>query len=191
MSACKPRDWMARGALAVFAGVLALIAPACGGGGGGGGPTQPPAPQTGITFTPSGTAAGNSVSLSRQGQSTTVLTLQVDANQLTDLYGVSFDLRFPTAALTFTGFTEGGLLNAGGAATSAQVVESPPGNLVVGISRLGAVGGVTGSGTLLTLNFSAVASGNGALTFAGPQAFSSGGTIASTQFIGGSVQVIR
>lgn len=182
---------IARLALVALVVAVLTLAPACGGGGGGGGPTQPPPPQNGITFTPAGAAGADSVSLSRRGQSATTLTLDVQVNQVADLYGLSFDLRFPASALTFTGFSEGTVLNAGGNQTSIQVVESPAGNLVVGITRLGAVAGVTGSGTLLTLQFSAAASGNGALSFADGRAFTPDGTIDTIEFVGGSVQVVQ
>jgi len=181
------------GALLAAAGAAALLlAPACGGGGGGGGPTQPPAPQPGITFTPAGAGGANSITLGRVGQSTTRLSLELRATGVADLYGVSFDLGFPNAVLAFDDFDEGTLLGAGGAFdTAVQVVESPPGNLVVGATRLGLVGGAGGDGVLLTLHFNAIASGGGAIAFDEPQAFDPDGPQNGVQWLGGNVQVIR
>lgn len=170
-----------------------LLSPACGGGGGGG-PTAPPPPppQTpSITFTASGQAGAGSIALVRQGQGSDRLSLQVSASQVTGLYGVAFDLRFPSAALDFDGFDEGTLLGSGGADTSIQVVEAPPGNLVVGATRLNTVPGVNGSGVLLTLHFNSVASGNGSIVFDGPQAFDRDLDLLVVQFVGGSVQVVH
>lgn len=183
---------LAAAALAFAA--LILIAPACGGGGGGGGPTEPPPPQpppVGITFTAAGGGGANTVTLVRQGNDPNRLSLEVMANTVTDLYGVSFDLRFPSAALRFSGFDEGTLLSSGGVDDNYQVVEVPDGNLVVGATRLGAVGGATGSGTILTLHFDAVASGNGQIAFAQPQAFDHNGAPTAVAFSGGSVTVTR
>ncbi len=182
-----------RAALAVAplaAAALVLIAPACGGGGGGG-PTEPPPPAVGITFTAAGGGGASTITLVRQGSDPNRLSLAVQANQVTDLFGVSFDLRFPSAALRYGGFDEGTFLPAGGFDDSYQVSESPDGNLVVGATRLGAVGGATGSGTILTLHFDAVANGNGQIAFAQPQAFDRNGAPTAVGFSGGSVTVTR
>ncbi|MGH9361670.1 MAG: cohesin domain-containing protein, partial [Thermoanaerobaculia bacterium] len=143
-------------------------------------------------FTPSGAAAPNSVSLGAGvGGTSTTLALEVRANQVVDLYGLAFDLQYPAAALRYDGATEGTLLSAGGTTpTSLQVAESPAGTLVVGLSRLGQVGGLSGSGTLLTLRFSARAAGTGAFTFVSPTGVDPDGqTLAGLTFAAGSVEV--
>ncbi|HVF58201.1 MAG TPA: cohesin domain-containing protein [Thermoanaerobaculia bacterium] len=174
--------------------LLAFVVAACGGGGGGG-PTQPPPPpppQPGITFTAAGTAPANSVALgSGAGGTATTLALEVRATQVTNLYGVSFDLQYPATVLRYDGATEGTLLNANGTVqTSLQVVESPAGTLVVGFTRLGTAGGVSGSGTLLTLRFSARAAGTGPFTFVAPAGVDpSGQALAGLTFVAGSAEV--
>lgn len=143
--------------------VLAFMLMAGCGGGGGGGPTEP---GPGITFSaPAATA--NSLSLRRgTGSSATVLVVEVVATQVTDLYGVAFDLRYPTAVLSYAGITEGTFLDEeGSVATTLQVAETPPGNLVIGTSRLGDVGSVTGTGVVVALEFRAQAAGSGAFSF--------------------------
>ena len=173
--------------------LLALVAACGGGGGGGGGPTQPPPPPPpGITFTASGTAPANSVALgSGTGGTATTLVLEVRATQVTNLYGVSFDLQYPATVLRYDGATEGTLLNANGTVqTSLQVVESPAGTLVVGFTRLGTAGGISGSGTLLSLAFSARAAGTGPFTFVGPTGVDpSGQALVGLSFAAGSVEV--
>jgi hypothetical protein len=169
-------------------GLLTLLTGACGGGGGSS-PTAPPPPQSGITFTSAGSASGISLAMAGGSQGTT-LALAVDSSGIQNLYGVGFHLTYPYTVLHFTGATEGAILNAGGGVgTSFQVVESPPGTLIVGLSRLGVVGGTSAAGPLMTLQFSAVASGTGTLAFAHDEAADSNSNpIAGVSWNGGTVQ---
>ncbi|MFY9826056.1 MAG: cohesin domain-containing protein [Thermoanaerobaculia bacterium] len=171
--------------------LLLLLTLACGGGGGGGGPTAPPPPAAGITFTPQGAPGSNAVFLGSGAATTaTTLVLEVRANQVTDLYGVAFDLTYPSTVLTFSRATAGPLL--GGSSGSVQAVVSTPGTLVVGGSHLGAVPGANGSGVVLTLEFTATAAGTGSFAYAHNSAFnSSGQTLAGISWLAGSVQVTR
>ncbi len=134
---------------AVLAGLLFAFAAACGGGGGGGTPTQP---LPSLTFQAAGTAGANSISLvEASGSSATRLRLTVHAEQLTGLFGVAFDLTYPNGVLAYDTAAAGAFL--GGTSTSFQVAETAPGRLVVGYTRLGAVSGVSGSGDLMTIEF--------------------------------------
>jgi Cohesin domain len=175
-----------------LAALLVLALAGCGGGGGGGGspvePTPPP-PQTGITFTGQGASGNNSVVLATgPGTNASTLVLEVRAQSVDDLYGVAFDLRFPAAVLQFVRFTPGPLVEEG----SAQAAVSGSGNLVVGASRLGEVSGIDGSGVLLTLEFNAIAAGEGAFSFARNTAFDSDGRpITGFNWAAGSVRVVR
>jgi hypothetical protein len=180
---------------ALLASLLALALAACGGGGGGGGggPTEPPPPPPGIVFTPQGVAGGNTLSLaSGAGTTNTTLVLEVRATQVTDLYGVAFDLTYPSAQLQFSRVIPGPLLSSGGFQGSAQAVTSPVGTLVVGGTHLGNVPGATGSGVVLTLEFTSGAVGQGSFAFSRNSAFDSDGdTIAGVAWLAGSVQVNR
>lgn len=178
--------WAAAARL-VAAAAAALASASCGGGGGSG-PTGPPPPTSSVVFT----ASGSGSLLLANGAATqgTTLALEVRSTGVADLYGLAFHLSYPTAALRFVGATEGSLLNAGGTVpTSFQFVDSPAGNLVVGLSRLGRVAGTAAAGTLMTLQFSGVASGSGNLTFSANQASDSQGNPISVSWAGGSVQV--
>lgn len=172
--------------------VAVLAGTGCGGGGGGGGGAAPPTqPQPGITFTGSGVSAP-AVRLARgAGTSGSVFELEVRADGLPAVYGVAFDLTYPSGVLRFEGSAAGSFLAGdGGAQTSLQVAEASAGRLVVGHTRLGDVGGVGGSGVLLTLRFTAVASGSGAFTFSANRLFdASGSPVAGPAWGGGSVQV--
>jgi hypothetical protein len=168
---------------------------ACGGGGGGG-PTEPtptptptPTPQPSITFTPQGSAGANTLFLTSGAASTaSTLVLEVRASQVTDLYGVAFDLAYPSTLLRFERATAGPLLGNNGSVQAAAAA----GTLVVGGSHLGSVPGATGSGLVLTLEFSAVAAGNGTFAYSRNTAFNStGDTITGIAWLAGSVNVTR
>jgi len=174
------------------AAVLALAA--CGGGGGGGGPTEPtppppPPPLPGIVFTAQGTPGASTLFLA-SGAATTAstLVLELRASQVTDLYGVAFDLSLPSAQLQFVRVTPGPLL-AGG---TVQAAPSGAGTLVVGGTHLGNVPGASGSGVIMTLELSAVAAGSGSFAFSRNTALdSSGDPLSGVAWLAGSVQVTR
>lgn len=167
----------------------------CGGGGGGGGPTQPPppvVPPSGVTFTPDRTPGGNSVFLGAgTGGSATVFVLDVEAQTVTDLYGVSFVLKYPDDLLGFRrgSASEGPFLN-GSFRTELIVKQRSPGELTVGISRINEVPGATGSGLLLSLEFDTRNSGSGSMSLSDEAAIDSfGQQQVDVTFVGGSVNV--
>ena len=174
--------------------VLPLLLTACGGGGGGGSstpsePTPPPPPQAGIVVTPQATPGANSLYLASGAATTaTTLVLELRANQVTDLYGVAFDLTYPATQLQLVRATAGPLLNNG----AVQAAVSSPGTLIVGGTHLGATPGATGSGVVMTLEFSAVAAGSGSFAFARNSALNStGATISGLTWLAGSVTVTK
>jgi hypothetical protein len=179
---------MRRLLLLLFAFTLA----ACGGGGGGGstGPTAPPPPPAaGIVFTAAGAPPANGLYLaSGAGSTASTLILEVRANQVTDLYGVAFDLTYPATQLQFVRATAGPLLNNG----AVQAVASSPGTLIVGGTHLGATPGASGSGVVLTLELTAPAAGSGSFAFARNSALNSTGTpITALTWLAGSVTVTK
>lgn len=185
----KPPRAKARPFAPLAALVLAASLAACGGGGGGGTPVEPPPATPMIVFTPDTAPGTGSVSLAAAGTSTaTTLLLEVRATQVTDFYGAAFDLAFPGAQLTFVGATPGPALTQG----TVQASVSSPGNLVVGVSSLGQVPGLTGSGVLAVLRFDAVAAGEGRFAYSRNQAFRSNGQpAANVTWISGGVRVVR
>ena len=163
-----------------------------GGGGGGGGPTEPPPPSGNVTFTPDSAAGQNSIHLA-QGAATGSdrLVIDVKASQVSDLYGVSFHLEFPSDLLAWlsSGTREGSFLSASGS-TDLIVEETSPGLLVVGHSLLGDVEGSDGSGTLFSLEFEAVSPGSGPMDLTDRDAVNSFGDIKTqVTWIDGSVTV--
>jgi hypothetical protein len=166
------------------------VAAACGGGGGGGGGGGPTPPVARFAFTPASSGAAGTLALA-SGSGSTLATLRLDllANQVAGLYAVGFDLTYPNATMRFAAATEGTFLNAGSTATTSfQVLETQPGRLVVGLSRLGPAAGVSGSGTVMSFEFTAVAAGSGALAFADAQGYDAAGRpLSNVGFAGGSV----
>ncbi|MDX1997863.1 MAG: cohesin domain-containing protein [Thermoanaerobaculia bacterium] len=162
------------------AGLLALAllsVPACGGGGGGGGGPQPPTrPLPGITLTPAGAASPAFRLVSGPASTTTVLEVEVRADGVSDLYGLAFDLSYPSAQLRFDSFAEGNFLAGAGTNSSLQVVRDGSNRLIVGFTRLGAAAGVSGSGVLLTLRFTAIGAGLGDLVYLRNRSYTPNGT---------------
>ena len=178
----------------VLAGLVATVGWACGGGGGGGGGGTPPPtePVPGVTFT-GGSAGANSISLVHANAgSTTSLRLRVQANDVQDLYGIGFDLVFPEALLSYDGAVEGSFLSGSGAQTSLQVFQSAPGRIVVGVSRLGPVGGASGTGGIVEIELAVQAAGSGSVGFENRQGFDSDGDpISGLEWAGGTVRIVR
>jgi hypothetical protein len=164
------------------AALLALLGVACGGGGGGGptAPPPPPPPTSGIAFTAAGTAGDMTIHLAKEdGTAANILRLQVRASMVTDLFGLGFDLVYPQGVLEFNDGSEleGGFLSGDGSTVELLIEEQPAGRLLVGITRLGNVGGVDGSGLILTLEFTGIANGQGSFAFVARDAFDSAGDI--------------
>jgi hypothetical protein len=172
--------------------LLTLLLGACGGGGGGGGsstPVEPPPPTLGFIFTPQSAPAVNSLYLANgTGTTATTLVLELRANQVTDLYGVAYDLTYPATQLQFSRVTAGPLLGNG----AVQAAASSPGTLIIGGTHLGATPGASGSGVVMTIEFTALASGSGSFAFARNSALSSTGTaIPGLTWVAGSVTVTK
>jgi hypothetical protein len=106
------------------------------------------------------------------------------------LYGVAFDVDYPSAVVRYQSFTPGEFLGTS-SQVSAQVVESTPGHLVVGVSRLGTLPGVSGNGVLLRLVFSPVANGSGPFTFSRNAAFAADGSTMVVPWGAGTVTVAQ
>ena len=197
--------------LAAIALVLLLpsVVAACGGGGGGS-PTDPgpsptatptpsatptptpsatptPTPGSGITFTAASSGPGI-VLAQGAGTSSAALTVDVRAAQVTGLYGIAFDLDYPAAVVRYRSAVAGTFLGSSGQ-FSTQVFESASGHLVVGVTRLGALSGVDGSGVVVSLVFGPAANGSGPFAFSRNTAFSAEGAAVTLPWASGTVTV--
>ena len=165
---------------------------ACGGGGGGGGgaPAPPTNPTGPTSVALDSTAPPSGIFLQRgTGSAGTRLEVEVRAEEVSGVFGLAFDLVFPAQLLNFQGFGEGDFLGADGAQTSLQVSDTGSGRLIVGATRLGRVGAMTGSGSIVTFVFQATAVGNGALSFQSNEAIGGVGEEVTLTWTGGTVRV--
>ncbi len=88
------------------------------------------------------------------------ICVQIDVTNVTDMYAASFDVSYNPLVLDYTGTTEGTFLNQDAAPTELRAAalnwDETTGQIVVGDTRIGSVGGVSGSGTIATLCFTVV-----------------------------------
>ncbi len=90
--------------------------------------------------------------------------VEVKGGDLQNLYSAPFTLTYDPLFLDFVGVTEGGMLKQDGKPTAFQSsVDPATGRLTVSLSRVGQVGGVSGSGTLVTAQFRAKKAGPASL----------------------------
>lgn len=120
-----------------------------------------------------------------------MFVLDVEAQTVTDLYGVSFVLNYPNHLLSYRrgSASEGPFLN-GDTRIELIVKQRTPGELTVGISKVREVPGATGSGLLLSLEFETRNAGTGSMALSEEAAVDSlGQAQEDVNFIGGSVTV--
>ncbi len=120
-------------------------------------------------------------------------SLTVNIESVTNLFSIYFDLDFNSSLISFISATEGTFMSQG-CQTAFMTAENPPGKLIVGLTRLGeSCGGISGSGTLMTLNFKSLAqSSTSNLSFSnnGLTVYNSGAFYDITgNWVGGSVTV--
>ena len=101
-----------------------------------------------------------------------VFTRTVEVQNLKGTFFAAFDVTYNPAVIEFQNVAEGTFLNKNGTdATSVQVAlqNAAQGSVAVGLTRLGPIGDVSGSGMLLTLTFKAVGPGITRLAFQHPR----------------------
>lgn len=180
-------------AVALVVAVAVPLAAGCGGGSGGGGGGGPTTPGPAVTYSPAAGGGAGSLELRAAAPPTTErIVLELRANQVEDLYGIAFELFYPGDVVSLEEIREGDFLTGGaGAQTTLQVAEEPPESVLVGVTRLGPVPGVTGSGTLLSLEFSIDGAGSGSFRFQDNQAFDAEGSPRpDISWSGGTIQVV-
>ncbi len=125
-----------------------------------------------------------------------LLRIDVRANEITDLYGVSLALQFPEKLLRFpksrsSAFVEGPFLSANGAEETILLVRLVENEIIVGLSRKGESAGMSGSGLLVSLEFRGLeVSGKRALRFRRTAAFDAEGQeIENTTWLAGKVVI--
>jgi hypothetical protein len=107
------------------------------------------------------------VSISLQPSSLTVsrgqsFFLDVNVSSITDLYAFQFDLSFPGGVLSAISISEGPFLPSAGASFFVPGIIDPEGTIsFIADTLLGPIPGVSGSETLATVQFNAIAPGTG------------------------------
>jgi len=147
--------------------LLALTSLSCGGGGGGSGI---PTPSLSATFTPTTiNPSGSAVFMSAGTTSGAVFTIQVNAANITDLFGAGFRVTYNPALIGYVSSdSSASVLLGSGVPTDFSVVvaTSPPGTLFVTATRIQAnpfVPGVdvTTPAELISLTFQALGATGG------------------------------
>jgi hypothetical protein len=154
-------------------------------------PPPPPPSDPEITFTPAnGSPGANTVSLQLNASDANRLDLDVQLTSVNDVASMAFDLTFNPAVLSYVSFTEGTFFDQDGQPVSVLVDENPAGRLIVGVARLGDVGGVGGSGVSLTLTFSGAGNGGSSFGFENASLLDPDlNVVAGVQWFGGSATV--
>jgi hypothetical protein len=121
----------------------------------------------------------------------TVITVDVDVANVTDLYGYQFDLTFNPNILQAVSSSEGSFLSSGGSTFFINGSNDNVGGTVSATadSLLSAVSGVGGSGQLAVFTFDAVGTGTSALAIQNELLLDSNINILSDTTTGGSVTV--
>ncbi len=92
--------------------------------------------------------------------------LSIEADQVKDLFSAPFYLKYDPRLLEFIGLTEGKFLNRDGKPTVfIYSVDPDTGQVIIGLSRLGDVGGISGSGVLALATFKAKNPGTANVAF--------------------------
>ncbi len=91
-------------------------------------------------------------------------TMDINVKDAVDLYGAGFDVTFDTGLIRVVEVREGTFLKEGATQTSfLKQIDNQQGRVVMGITRLGQVSGVNGSGTLATVVFKPISTGTATL----------------------------
>jgi hypothetical protein len=154
--------------------LLALTSLSCGGGDGGSGI---PTPSLSATFTPTTTnPSGSAVFMSAGTASGAVFSVQVNAANITDLFGTGFRVLYDPAVVSYVSSdSSASVLLDTGIQTDFSVAVSSPGTLFVTATRVQAnpfVPGVdvTAPAELISLTFQAlVTTGGSSLSFSNQQ----------------------
>jgi general secretion pathway protein D len=99
-------------------------------------------------------------------------TVTVEADHVGRSFYAAFDVVYDPLIIRFVKADEGGFLSRDGADETffdAALGDGQPGRLAVGITRVAPSGAVSGSGTLVSLTFQAIASGDSDIALSDPK----------------------
>jgi hypothetical protein len=117
-------------------------------------------------------------------------TVQVKIDNGSNIFAVPFDIKYDPGILEVTGLYEGSYLKKDGGQTSFLTsMNRDKGKISVGLTRLGRIGGASGSGTLMSIGFSALKSGTTFLSFENGKPMDSRLNILPVRFARGRIEV--
>jgi hypothetical protein len=94
-------------------------------------------------------------------------TVQVRIDNGSNIFAIPFDINYDPNILEVTGLREGAYLRKGGGQTTfLNSIDKARGKITVGLTRLGRIGGVSGSGSIVSVDFKALRRGTASLSFA-------------------------
>ncbi|MBN1356102.1 hypothetical protein JXA40_07510 [bacterium] len=106
---------------------------------------------------------GNSIYLELNSHDNNTITLAVKAEDLSNVYGIWFNLNFDGNIFSYINATEGSFLNQNG--STFFFATGKTSTVVVGITRQADAAGVSGSGTVCLLTFDGIAEGTSRFDF--------------------------
>lgn len=120
-------------------------------------------------------------------------SLDVDVSNMSDLYAYQFDLTFTPGVLSATNVSEGPFLASGGTTFFLPgTIDNVGGTITFNADTLiGAISGVSGSGTLAVFDFEALAAGPSPVTLANVLLFDSTGASIIPSSTGGSIVTVE
>jgi general secretion pathway protein D len=93
-------------------------------------------------------------------------TVQVRIDNGSNVFAIPFDIDYDPNILEVTGLREGAYLKKGGGQTTfLNSIDKARGKITVGLTRLGRIGGVSGSGAVMSVDFKALRRGTASLSF--------------------------
>ncbi|RLC34129.1 MAG: hypothetical protein DRZ76_03235, partial [Candidatus Nealsonbacteria bacterium] len=105
------------------------------------------------------------------------IVLSISIADITDLYGLQFDINYDSGILEYVSITEGDFLGSDGANTFDIIDSSTPGKVTYALTRLKTEGvptseqGVSGTGTIAQITFSGINPGVSPLSFSNTELY--------------------
>jgi len=116
-------------------------------------------------------------------------TVQVKIDNGSNIFAIPFDINYDHDLLEVTGLYEGSYLKKdGGQTTFLTSIDKDKGKISVGMTRLGRIGGVNGSGTLMSIAFKTLKKGAASLSFSNGKPMDSRLNVLPAKFVRGKIQ---
>ena len=115
--------------------------------------------------------------------------IDVTVDRVQELFSAGVEVRYDASVVAYVDYFEGGFMDRDGSEVSVQVANAGPGVLRMGMARMGTDQGISGSGSLVTLVFRAVAPGRSSIDITASTLRNLPGRTLPTQMLPASVEV--